>query len=684
MTAQLLAAVVKIIFVPFKGGFDILTPPLSLPDGYLREAQNFECSTTSGYQTVLGYERFDGRTKPSSVTYAILNITLTGSIAVGNTITGVTSAATAVVLAVVTGYLVITKIVGTFNASETLNVSGAPQATTTALAITDGASTTLLHAQYINLAADNYRADIAAITGSGNILGVIMYNDVVYAFRNNAGATAAVLWKSTSSGWSQVTLYYELSFTVGSGTAPAEAATITKGAVSATVKRVILQSGTWAGGTAAGRFIISAPAGGSFPAGAFTAGVTATCSGAETQITLQPSGRYEFDVYNFYGGTGTNRIYGCDRVNRGFEFDGDVFVPIVTGMTSDVPIHVRCHKNHLFLAFSGSVQHSSIGFPYQWSPVSGAAELAMGDTVTGFMPQAGTETTGALAVFSRNRISILYGTGGANWNLVTYLQDAGAFAHTIQQVGHTLMLDDRGITTLEASTSYAYGNFITSTLTQNIQTWINERRTKALSSCIVRDKSQYRIFFSDKSAAYITLDGTKVVGIMPIVLEHQAKCVWSGEMLNGSEAIFFGSDNGMVYQMEKGTSLDGSDIEAYAHLGFNFIKSPRMRKRFRKAVFEVQGTGYAEFQFSYDLGYTSTEIPQSGITTLTTSFSGSKWDSFTWDAFIWDGQTLSPAETDMTGTAENVSIKIRSVSDYYSQLKFSGVVLNYSPRRLLR
>ena len=271
-------------------------------------------------------------------------------------------------------------------------------------------------------------------------------------------------------------------------------------------------------------------------------------------------------------------------------------------------------------AFSGSVQHSSIGFPYQWSPVSGAAELAMGDTVTGFMPQAGTETTGALAVFSRNRISILYGTGGANWNLVTYLQDAGAFAHTIQQVGHTLMLDDRGITTLEASTSYAYGNFITSTLTQNIQTWINERRTKALSSRIVRDKAntdflrtRARLHHFDEPRCH-----------HPIVLEHQAKCVWSGEMLNGSEAIFFGSDNGMVYHMEKGPSLDGSDIEAYAHLGFNFIKSPRMRKRFRKAVFEVQGTGYAEFQFSYDLGYSYSEIQQCGITTLTTSCSGSK------------------------------------------------------------
>jgi hypothetical protein len=48
-------------------------------------------------------------------------------------------------------------------------------------------------------------ASPAVVAGSGDILGVWEYNDVVYVFRNNAAGTACVMHKSTSSGWTVVT-----------------------------------------------------------------------------------------------------------------------------------------------------------------------------------------------------------------------------------------------------------------------------------------------------------------------------------------------------------------------------------------------------------------------------------------------------------------------------------------------
>ena len=48
-------------------------------------------------------------------------------------------------------------------------------------------------------------ASAAVVAGSGDILGVWEYNDVVYAFRNNAAGTACVMHKSTTSGWAVVT-----------------------------------------------------------------------------------------------------------------------------------------------------------------------------------------------------------------------------------------------------------------------------------------------------------------------------------------------------------------------------------------------------------------------------------------------------------------------------------------------
>jgi hypothetical protein len=257
-----------------------------------------------------------------------------------------------------------------------------------------------------------------------------------------------------------------------------------------------------------------------------------------------------------------------------------VFVPIATGMTTDAPSHVYAHKKQLFFSFIGSVQHAAPGTPYIWSPVLGASELAMGDTVTGFMSQPGSESVGALAIFTRNQTSILYGTGVANWQLISYRSELGAYAYSIQDVGYTLFLDDQGITNLQ--TAQAFGNFSHAALSKRIRPWLNTQRTKTTASCVSRDKSQYRLFFSDQYALYLTFDGRKVIGMMPMLLGNAVRCVWSSEESDGSETIFFGSTNGMVYQMEKGTSFDGDAIEHYLHLAFNFSKSPRVNKRYRE------------------------------------------------------------------------------------------------------
>lgn len=674
-------------FIPFAGGVDLETPPIFVKSGHCRAAQNYECDINGGYKRVMGYERFDGRTAPSAAAYATIPVTITGTVAVGDTITGVTSAATAVVIANVTTYLVITKIVGTFVA-ETLNIGGNPQATSSAGATVDGASTPLLHAQYKNLAADNYRADIAAPTGSGSILGGFKFGGTNYCLRNNAGGTAAVLYKSTASGWSAVALGRKLSFTSGGTYVIAEGNTIT-GAISgatAVITRVMLESGSWAAGTAAGKLIFASQTG-TFQAENLDVGANlnvATIAGNSSAITLAPGGRLETVVANFGGSVNTNRVYGADGANPGFEFDGTVYCPITTGMTSDIPLHVTAHKNQLFFSFTGSVQHSAPGTPYIWSVIIGASEIAMGDTVTGFKPQPGSETSGALAIFTRNRTSILYGTGVSNWVLTPYREELGAYAYTIQDVANTLFLDDRGITNF--ATSQAYGNFAHSALSAKVKSWLNTQRTKATCSCVVRNKNQYRLFFSDGYALYVTMAGNKVVGMMQVYMPDEARCAWSTEESDGSESIYFGSDDGFVYQMEKGTSFDGDAIEHYLHLAWDSLGSPRTLKDFTECAFEVTGTGYASWDFTFELDYASTQIETPGTQTVTLeSLSSLSWDGagVAWDTLFWDARSEQNAVADMEGSGAMLGLVIRGSSDYHEALRFSGLHVHYRPRRLI-
>ncbi len=61
--------------------------------------------------------------------------------------------------------------------------------------------------------------------------------------------------------------------------------------------------------------------------------------------------------------------------------------------------------------------------------------------------------------------------------------------------------------------------------------------------------------------------------------------------------------NGYVYQDGVGTSQDGNPIEAWCRLPFNNERSPRYRKRWRRAVFDMTVDTYSMLNIGYDLGY---------------------------------------------------------------------------------
>jgi hypothetical protein len=674
--------------LPCEGGCDFVTPLLLQKPGRLLVCQNLEIGVNNGYDSIMGYERYDGRTSPSDATYTYIPATITGTVAVGNTVTGASSGATGYVIAVESAAIIVTQVVGTFTSGENLTVAAVVQASISSTPFESGASTPALNATYTNLAADVYRALIAAVPGSGPIRGVCRYNDVLYAWRNNVGGTEMAIYKSTTSGWSAVSLGRELSFTSGGTTEITEGQTITGATSGATavVARVVLLSGTWAGGDAAGRFILSSQTG-TFQAENLNVGASlnlATIAGNSAAITLAPSGRVKTFTFNFGGQGGTRRVYGCDGVNRGFEFDGTVYVPITTTMSPDTPTNVIVHKFHLFFSFGSSAQHSATGEPFIWSPVLGAGEIAVGDTITGFSIEMGSEAGAALGILSRNTIHILYGNDDADWNLIRYRDEIGAYENSIQNVGFTICVDDSGVVSFRSTN--AFGNFLGSTLSQLVNPWIQTRKTTITDSCVVRGKNQYRVFFEDKTALYVTFGGNKVLGMMTEVLLHTIECMHSVEASNGGEEIFFGSDDGYCYQMEKGTSFDGDNIDSFGMMQYYNCGAPRTNKRFKSATVEATGTGYAEFQLGYELGYSSMNIAQPDALegSFTGNYQNSRWDSFTWDQFYWDSELVSPQTMKLSGTAENIAFLISKSSDSQQPIQLNGIVVRYQQGRIIR
>jgi hypothetical protein len=688
---QALASVeVKSDYVRLAGGLDEITPPFERASGSITLGTNFEAIDRGGYRRGAGYERVDGRFAPADATYDIVRVSFIAAPAVGVTLTGNTSTFTATVIAVVTTgatpYVVVTKKTGNYTVGELLREGATPRATVSVANATGAASTKALNAEYRRLAADVYRALITVVPGEDAVLGVFRLNDVVYAIRNAVGGASAVLHKTTGSGWSAVALGWRVAFSNG-GTYQIQDGDLMEGTISAataTISRVMLTSGSWAGNNAAGWLILSAVTG-TFIAETIDIGAevaTASILSAPAAITLLPDGKYETIITNFGGALGTRRIYGVDGVNRGFEFDGTVYAPIVTGMATDAPTHVIEHEKQLCFSFGPSFQHSAPGTPYIWSAVVGASEIALGDDITGFASQPGVSGGGALTIFSRNTTHTLYGTGVANWALKGFHDDLGAYAYTIQDPAQVIYLDDRGITDLTVSQNY--GNFDHSALSSKIRDSLNVKLSLAVASCVCRKKNQYRLFFSDGSAYFVTFNGRKVMGISQMQYPIAANVVWSGEGGDGGEHIYYGGTDGFVYEMERGTSFDGANIDASFLLAYNFQKSPRMNKRYRYTTVEITSQSYAELSIGYTLGYGSAHISQPGAQNVVAELGQTQWDTFTWDSFTWDGLTLEPATVDSRGEAENIAFYISSNSAAWESFDITALLVHYTPRKRLR
>lgn len=673
-------------YYPLSGGLDLVTPAIAISPGKVIDAQNYEPAIGGGYRRIDGYERFDGRPSPSGEAYWYLPCTLTTTIAQYTIVTGATSGATGYYLATFGSVMVLGRVTGNFVPAEQLTVSSSTVGTTLASSARNGAPMPSDHADYLLLAANAAREDIQQVPGSGPIRGVWVYNDTVYAFRDNAGGTAGQMWKATAGGWVQIAFQTKLPFTAAVG--QINVGDIVTGGTSGatgTVVGALLRTGTW---TVSGvGLLVIAGTTGTFANGeAIKVGATtkATSSAASSAITRAPGGRVECFNYNFTGSTASTKMYGADGVNNAFEFDGTNYFPIQTGMATDTPVHVTAHRGFLVLSFLGSVQLSALGNPYAWTVVLGAGQIDCSSPVTGFLTQSGNASGGSLAIFTAERTFMLYGTSSENFQLVTSNFDLGFRAYTCQQVSNDAYgLTARGIQAL--ITTLNYGDFDYSSVSHMIQPLIFKKRGLECASVTLREKNQYRVYYTDGTALVVGLTGDKVAGIMPLNYGRAVRCIVAATLSTGREVVYFGSDDGYVYQDITGTSQDGQPVEAWVRLPFNNDRSPRIRKRFRRATLEVVAEGYARVNVSYDLGYGNPDVqPSAALEDRVLAGAGGYWDQFTWDQFVWDTQFVANPSVSLDGTEKNISLMYYSNRAQDASHTISGVTLISSPRTLER
>ena len=228
------------------------------------------------------------------------------------------------------------------------------------------------------------------------------------------------------------------------------------------------------------------------------------------------------------------------------------------------------HDQHLVVAGDPStpntIYYSSTNDIDSFSG-SGAGSITLEDKVVGLK-----SFRNELFIFCRNSIFKLQNINvAASIAVVPVTKNVGCLdGQTIQEIaGDLVFLAPDGFRTV-AGTS-RIGDVELGTISQAIQPIINEiaqaSSTLQFSSVVLRNKSQYRMFYSTTSSSQFTSKG--IIGTLRAngfewseTVGIQAPAITSGFNSSGVEKFFHGDRDGKIYNHNTGNSFNGTSIEA--------------------------------------------------------------------------------------------------------------------------
>lgn len=671
-----------------RGGLDVSTPSHQIDPGKLTTALNYEVNPGNGYRRIDGIERFDGRPKPSNARYDIIWGPFSG-VAVGDAVNGQTSSATAVVIAayptaVDLHAVIVTKVVGTFAVGENLRVG----TTVVGVISTPPPSFQLdpwLDLDWRYLAAEEYRKDILQPPGSGPVRGVFSLGGQVYCIRNNASGTEGVMYRATSTGWTSVPLGFSLRYTLGNTGVPIAVGNTVVGGTSGAsgvVTKVTVESGDdgfSAGDPASGQLIFSSISG-TFASGEElrVSGVRrADAVGTQSANVLPVDGRYETITHNFYGDAASKAVYGVNGVGKAFEFNGSVFCFIES--TLSAPVHVEAHAASLVLSQASTIVMSRPGVPVSFDGTVGAVSIAVGGNVTGMLRVPGsTEANATVVATNDNGVFVLYGQDASNLQLVPVSPERRIARYSLAAIGTPIGLDKSGLT--QVLQTSAFGNFAFSSISTEYNRALLPLYSGVTASVIVPSKNQYRIFFSNGSGIAVTMVGSKPIGALPF--NYEGRSVFCAHLSDiDSESVFVGAANGYVYQLDRGTSLDGDPIISWMKTAPNYSGNYMARKRYFGCSFEVTPTSAFTAKVSPRLSLDRGDNDEHALLEIETLGQGALWDDAFWDQFYWDSGGSSNYSIDLNGSGNCIAFVISNDSAKMSPWVIESYSLKYQVRR---
>ena len=420
-----------------------------------------------------------------------------------------------------------------------------------------------------------------------------------------------------------------------------------------------------------------------------------TTSGSWTSLTtgLGTSTRaYDFEKFNF---NGTDKLIIATGHSAAQIINTSYAVDVVNatggGTAPSNPKFVKAFQNHMFYAGGSNSQEVIFSVPFaedNFTSASGAGSFKVDSTVVGLKV-----FRNELIVFCEDRIYKLTGTTVSNFAVQEVTRNIGCRdGGSIQEIGgDVIFLAPDGLRTIAGTARI--GDVELGSISRQIQSRIDDIGLNRISSLVIRDKSQYRLFYPVDATGQLSSKG--IIGVLKnnpntgsIGFEYadivgvKPACTDS-DFISNVETQVFGGYDGFIYKMESGntfaTGATTTTIQAVYRSPDMVMGDPGLRKYMQRVNLNYEGEGTtidANLALRYD--YDDQNTPQPAKIALPSVGGAGTYGAAKYGQALYDASGVPLVRQSVEGSGFAVALQI---DDQNSADSFSvkGFQLEFTP-----
>ena len=357
------------------------------------------------------------------------------------------------------------------------------------------------------------------------------------------------------------------------------------------------------------------------------------------------------------------------------------------GTAPSDPSMVTAFKNHMFYAGMSAepntIVFSAIGDENDFTPSNGAGSLNVDSTIIALK-----SFRGELIIFCEDRIYKLAGNALADFAIAPISRNVGCSdAFSIQEIGgDVIFLAPDGLRTIAGTARI--GDVELGTVSKQIQARISDIGFTNISSVVIRDKSQYRLFYPSGGAessekgiigvlksnpsGQIGWEYSDIRGIKP-------SCCDSG-FISSVEKVIHGGFDGYVYLQESGNTFNGTAMKAIYRSPDLTMGDAGIRKNMQRinVNYDPEGSVNASLFVKYDFEDAGT--PQPSAYTLSTADTAAVYDNSgtLYGSAVYDAEGMPIVRQSVEGSGFTVVIRLEDESSN-PPITLKGFELEFTP-----